>query len=270
MSIKPIEILKEEKKDFNKVFTKTFIDVNKPIKEQPLCLSYGVNYGSHAPIVTYGNFMSIVGASKSYKSFLKTAFVAGYLSENTREYFNELRPHNNKDKFVLDFDTEQSEYHVQKMAHRVLEMTKEKTTFYKPFALRTLSAKERVEFLEWIVYESEFKNNIGLISIDGVADLVENVNDLEKSNEVTGKLMKITEEKMCGMITVIHRNYDSQKPTGHLGSSVLKKAETVLFVDKVEDVANVKAQYSRNIPILDFSFSIEENLPIAKDDNVFN
>ena len=263
---KKINIDEQPKKDFSEVYKNTFIDIKKPLERQPICLSYGHKFNEYVPLVTYGNFMSIVGASKSYKSFLKTAFLSSYI--NKTEQFQEIIAHDNKDKFIIDFDTEQSEYHVKKASLRVLQMAGE-TPFYKPFALRPLSAKERVEFLEYLVYESDFKNDIGLISIDGVADLVENVNDLEKSNEITGKLMKITQDKKCAMITVIHRNFESQKPTGHLGSSVLKKAETVLFVDKQNDVATVKAQYSRNIPIDDFSFTINNGLPEATDDNLF-
>lgn len=260
-----IELLKlptEKEIDFLKVHNDTFIDLRKAIMQQPICLSYGVKFGSHVPLISYGNFICIVGASKSYKSFLRTALIAGYIGGSSRNYFSDLRGHEANDKFIIDIDTEQGEFHVQRASRRVIDMCGSAHPYYRPFALRGLTPGERLQFLEWIFYESDYKNKIGLCSIDGIADLVDNVNDLEKANELTQVLLRITSEKNCGMITVIHKNFDSLKPTGHLGSSVLKKAETILFVDKNEDIATVKASYSRNISIDDFSFTInDEHLP---------
>jgi hypothetical protein len=42
---------------------------------------------------------------------------------------------------------------------------------YKTFALRAFEPKERL-FIDYIINESEFKNKIGLLSIDGFVDLV--------------------------------------------------------------------------------------------------
>ena len=256
--IKKINFTEDNTTDFTKVYKETFIDLTKPLPKQPICLSMGTAFGESIPIVTYGNFCCIVGASKSYKSFLKSAFNASYL--NRTNQFPDIISHNALGKFVLDFDTEQSDYHVQKAGKRVVEMGGF-SSFYKMFALRSLTPKERVQFIEWVCYESDMKNDIGLISIDGCADLVDNVNDLDKSNELVGKMMKITKEKNCAMITVLHRNYETLKPTGHLGSCVLKKSETTLFVDKLESIATVKAQYTRNIPLEEFSFRINNGLP---------
>lgn len=252
----------EKEIDFLKIHNETFIDLKKDMIKQPICLSYGHKFSEFAPLVSYGNFMCIVGASKSYKSFLKSALIAGYIGGKSKNYFKELQGHSQQNKFIIDIDTEQGEYHVQRTSRRIIKMVGSQYSYYKPFALRALTPKERLQFLEWIFYESDYKNDIGLCAIDGVADLIDNVNDLDKANDITQKLLEITSKKKCGMITIIHKNYDSQKPTGHLGSSILKKAETVLFIDKDGEKANVKAQYSRNISIDDFSFKInDEHLP---------
>lgn len=262
--IQLVDINAEKKTDYDKILQNTFIDVEKELAPQPTCLSYGYKFNEHCPIVTYGNFCAIVGASKSYKSFLKAGFIAGYIGGNSTEYFPEIKGHDIKDKFIVDFDTEQSDYHVHKAAKRVVTMVGSNYNYYKPFALRSLTPNERMEFIEWVFNESDLKGKIGLCSIDGVADLVSDVNNLEQSNICVNKLMALTKDNNCGMITVIHRNYESDKPTGHLGSATLKKSETVLFVDKQESIAKVTAKYSRNIPIDEFSFTIEEGLPKEK------
>lgn len=263
------DIKQDVKVNYSQIYQQAYIDRTKPLEAQPIALSYGVKFGEHVPLITYGNFMCIVGASKSKKTFLKTALVAGYIGGKAQTYFKELRGHFNSGRMVIDLDTEQSPFHVRKMSDRVISMANE-TPMYHSFALRPYSSKERLGFIEWLFYESDFKDSIGLCSIDGIADLVENVNDLDKCNEVVQKLMKITEEKKCAMITILHKNFDSDKPTGHLGSAVLKKSETVLFVQNNGEQVSVKPKYSRNISIDEFSFTLNDQaLPMEVDNDIF-
>jgi hypothetical protein len=56
----------------------------------------------------------------------------------------------------------------------------------------------------------------------------------------------------------LHRNFGSAKPTGHLGSAILKKAETVVFVEKENDIVRVSPEYTRNYPFEEFEFKINE------------
>jgi hypothetical protein len=53
--------------------------------------------------------------------------------------------------------------------------------------------------------------------------LVSDVNNLEESNACVQKLMEWSAIYNCHIITVIHSNYGSSKPTGHLGSFLEKK-----------------------------------------------
>lgn len=254
----PIE---EKELDFKELHKKHLIDPRKKIEHQPIAISCGYKFETYVPLVTYGNFACIVGASKSMKSFLKTALNSCYIGGNSTHHFDFIKGHNTDKKFIIDCDTEQSDFHVNKSANRVIEMVGNYYEYYKPFALRPLEARERVQFLEWIIYESEYRTKIGLLSIDGVADLVNNVNDLEESNKIVQKLMKWTEENKIAGLTVLHKNYESDKPTGHLGSAVLKKSETVVFVNKKGDIVEVEPRYTRNIPFDGFSFSLDNGIP---------
>lgn len=269
--LKKIEILPIEKKDFSQLERDLFVDTRQPLGKQPICLSYGTKWNEYVPFVTYGEFSCLVGPAKAYKSFFKGAMLTAYLGGNSKAYFKEMMGHANQNKFVIDFDTEQGDYHASKAFKRVETMYGKYNSFYVPFTLRKLSAKERVEFIEYIVWESGYKDHIGLISIDGVADLIDNVNDPDGSNEIVQKLMRITQEKKLGMITVIHRNYDTQKATGWLGSAIMKKAETVLMIEKNNKTGTVKPQLSRNIDIDEINFTInDKGLPIESDnDSIF-
>jgi len=246
-----------------------YIDPLKKIEHQPIAISAGYKFDCHVPIVTYGNFSCIVGASKSMKSFFKSALLACYIGGEAQTYFSDIKGHDTKDKFIIDLDTEQSEYHCQKASKRVIDMVGINYEKYKMFALRSLEPKERVQFLEYLFNESEYKNKIGLCSIDGVADLIENVNDLDKSNMITQKLMKLSADNNTALLTVLHRNFESDKPTGHLGSAILKKAESVIFVDKNDDIVTVKPKYTRNIPFDGFTFSLNNKQLPEQLDNIF-
>lgn len=244
------------------ILQECLIDISEDLPKPPIAISIGYKYMEYVPLVTYGNFCALVGASKSMKSFLKTALLASYIGGQAQNYFENIKGHSTEKKYVIDIDTEQGKFHVQKAAKRVVRMVGNEYPFYKAFALRPQSAKERVKFIEWILTESEYANKIGILSIDGVADLVEDVNDLKASNEITQKLMTWSNDYNIAIITVIHKNFGTDKATGHLGSAVLKKSESTVFLHKEEDVVTVSAKYSRNIPFDDFTFRVNvEGIP---------
>jgi hypothetical protein len=259
--------------DFKKIANELFINVKKEIKYPPTTISVGdYQMGSNfypIPFGTAGNFSTIVGAPKSMKTFFKSLVLASYIGGQSIDYAPTFKTHRTTDKYVLDFDTEQGEWHSQKTFKRVPEMVGAEYKNYKPFYLRKLPPKERLQFIEWCLMESDFKDNIGLVSIDGIADLVNDVNDLTESNNMTQKLMEWTDKGKFHLITVLHKNFGTSKPTGHLGSSTLKKAETVCFLDRIMEneqptkYINVSFPYTRSFGIDDLVFTVNDlGLPI--------
>ena len=252
----------------------SFVDVTARIERQPIALSFGTyDFKGNAysiPFGSYGDFSCIVGASKSMKTFLKSAMIACYIGGQAQNYFPDMLGHETEGKYILDFDTEQSLFHTQRVSKRICEMVGSNSEYYKPYTLRANEAKHRLQFIEWMIMESEFKNKIGLVSIDGSADLLDNVNDLDVSNQVVQKLMTWTKESNCHLITILHRNHGSMKPTGHLGSAILKKAETVAFVEKDGNDVKVTPEYTRNYPFEEFTFRLNKNfLPVQEGNTIF-
>jgi hypothetical protein len=102
------------------------------------------------------------------------------------------------------------------------------------------------------------------VIIDGIADLINDVNDINASNELVQYLMKWTKELQIHIITVIHSNFNSTKPTGHLGSFLEKKTETQISVKVDEEDDNltvVNCMRSRGQPFDKFSFTIKNGYP---------
>lgn len=253
----------DRKKDFKAMHDKCFVDVSLQLPPPPIALSVGTyRYKGNdypVPFGTYGNFSCLVGASKSMKTFLKSAIVASYIGGNSNNYFPDMKGHNTKGKFILDVDTEQSLWHTQKVARRSCDMVGANYDLYKPFSTREYDPRERFQFIEWLMMESDYKSNIGLVLVDGAADIMDNVNDLEEANKITQGMMKWTSVSNAHLCTVLHRNHGSDKPTGHLGSSIMKKAETVAFVTRDDDVTRVTPDYCRNQPFEEFVFTLDKN-----------
>ena len=240
-----------------------FVPLDAELEKPPLALSFGEHqystprgtYSEQTPIATYGNFTFIQAPPKSYKSFFVSLLASVYLTSENKWAGSKFKSYRNG-KRLLHFDTEQGSWHCQRAFRRVADMAETKDG-YETYALRTLSYKDRLGFIEHKLYESE-ENDIGLIIIDGIADLVADVNDITATNECIQKLMKWSAEKQCHIITVIHSNYGSDKPTGHLGSFAEKKAETQISLERCEEtnVISVKCKRSRNFSFEDFEFKI--------------
>ena len=263
--------VKEESKtkvNFHDIYNTAFIDVTKDIEHPPTAISIGTHTisGKRYPtdFATYGNFSCITGASKSRKTFFKSLLVARYLGKASEPYSKLISSHDSDELFVFDVDTEQSKSHAHRVSKRVVKMLGVKDhEFYKPFSLRKFLPKERVEFVEWLIYESDFKNNIGLISIDGLADLIDDFNDVKESNRIIQKVMKWTDDKQFHLTTILHSNFGSTKAVGHVGSSAFKKAETICRVTTEENITTVNFSHTRGFPIEDFQFTIDDDaLPI--------
>jgi hypothetical protein len=266
------ELITTNEIDFKKIFQEALIDPSEEIKQQPIAISirdseykgnlYPIPFGS------YGDFSCIVGASKSRKTFFKSMIEAGYIGGSSNILNPSIKGHNSKDKFVISFDTEQSQYHTQRVQRRVLEMVGSNYEFYKTFSLRQYTPKERFDFIDWIVFESDFKDNIGLMSIDGYVDLVTDFNNLEQATGLTEKLLQWTAKGKMHCTGILHKNFGTSKPVGHVGSSVLKKAETVVFVEKNDNETIAKCEYSRNIPFEPIIFDVNSDwLPYETDNN---
>lgn len=268
---------KEEERMLNEMLLDAcYVDPNEEISHPPVAISMGetqyetsdgiVSYP--IPIGTYGNISFIQAPPKHKKTFLVTLLSAAYLGGSHKLYTGNIIGHRDG-KCIYHFDTEQGSFHAQKVFQRVLKMTELTNECYQTYALRTLTVPERLRAIEHAI---EYADNLGLLIIDGVADLVQDVNNIEESNAVVQKLMKWSEVKQCHILTVIHTNYNTDKPTGHLGSALEKKAETQIHLKKSEmddTIINVSCKSSRSKSFDDFSFMVNKNnLPLVLNDRI--
>ena len=264
-------------KTFEDALNDVYVDPSEEIEHPPIAISYGDHsYNTkdglqsyRTPIATYGNFSFVQAPPKVGKSYLMSLLSTVYLNDNAGTRGGDLKGHR-EGKEVIHFDTEQGKFHASKVFKRPYEITGKPYDGYHTFALRQFSPRDRLAFIEW--YLSEKVDNVGLVIIDGVADLCNDVNNIEESNLVVQKIMQLTALYNCHIMTVIHSNFGSDKPTGHLGSFLEKKTETQIELKKnelIEGQVTVSCKRSRGRSFETFDFKIDKyGLPKIINTNV--
>jgi len=251
-----------------------YIDTKEKIDYPPVALSYGEQLIKSRsgdkllpiPICSYGNIISLAAPPKTKKSFFISLLASVFLS-GSNMYGGQLKGHRGNGNCV-HIDTEQSRWHSQNCFSRPFSMDyNTDVSKYNTFALRTIPFKDRMNFLEY--YLSKLTEP-SLVCLDGVADMVGDVNDLISCNACVQKLMEISEKYNCAIICVIHNNFGTSKMTGHLGSALAKKSETIIELEQNtvnKDWITVHCKQSRNYAFDTFSFEVNDyGLPLVVDD----
>lgn len=212
-------------------------------------------------IMTEGNISVIKGRAKARKSFAVAMLTASSLSDSMiyNKFLSVPR------KLVVYFDTEQSSFYVQQAMDRIYQMT-EGDGFSKRFycfGLRKFNPAERLELIEW-VFEN-FKN-LGFVVIDGIRDLIKDINSPDESTMISSKLLKWSEDSGAHILTVLHENPSDGKLRGHIGTELMNKAETVLRVEKLEQenkhISKLSCDMVRGLDFDPIYFTIENNIPV--------
>lgn len=230
------------------------VDITEQIKP-----TVGILTLEGIPVATEGNISAVVGEAKSKKTFLCTALIGGLLNRRGRAVLGSRPlPHTQ----VLWVDTEQSRTHVQLTARRIHTLAEipieSNDEDFKMLALREIEPKMRAKMLFEAIHEWQPR----VVVIDGISDLIYNTNDLEESELLITQLMRTSSRLKCHILVVLHTNPNSDKARGHIGSALLRKAETVIYVRKAESCSIAEPQFTRNEPFERFAFRINsEGLP---------
>ncbi len=244
-----------------------YVDINEKIEYPPVALSFGEKLlksdkgDTLVPIAlgTYGNLSVVTAPPKTKKTFFVSLLASTYLS-GSNIYGGDLKGHKG-DGHLFHIDTEQGLFHASTVFKRPHSMDSNiDTKSYHPYALRAVDYKERIQFIEHFL-ETIPKNS--LVIIDGIADLCSDANNIIETNALTQRLMSWSAKRKVHIINVIHQNYGSAKlGTGHLGSFLEKKAETVISLEANtvnKEWVTVKCGRSRGYSFETFSFEVNDS-----------
>lgn len=275
LKIDPLNFDKEEVLDFSEMLKRTRIDLEVEPPRPPLAISIGLDdrsYGGvHYPLRfgTYGNISMIKGEEKARKSFLKSLILACASGGNANNFSDDIKGHDLKDKYILDIDTEQDDFDVWLNSIRIPKMVGAVPHNYVSLKLRNYKPKERLQYIEWLFKESEFKGNIGICSIDGFVDCVIDFNDLHECNDFVQKLMTWSSEEKSHITGVLHLNPGSTKARGHLGTLLQNKCETVVIIKDAGEFSEVICQRARGKKFKNFTIRVNDDwLPYVSDDEI--
>ena len=233
----------------------------------PVIWVHGVAIG------TFGNFSASIGKAKSKKTFNVSAMVATAISDNRALNYDVDLPEG-RDK-ILYVDTEQGKSHCLRVFRRILKLAGlpqdsecDKLIF---LSLRKYKPEERIRIIEDAITNI---NGIGLVVIDGVRDLLYDINSPSEATEIISKLMKWTDEHQFHLHTILHQNKADENARGHIGTEINNKAETVIQVEKDKDdsdISTVLPIHTRAAEFEPFAFRINEDaLPELASDYEFH
>ena len=215
-------------------------------------------------IGTLGNFSASTGKAKSKKTFNISAIVAAALkNDEVLKYSAYLPPNKRK---ILYVDTEQSKYHCHKVMERILRLAglptdKDRDDFVF-IVLREQTPDKRKQIIGYML---ENMPDVGLLIIDGIRDLMYDINSPSESTDLINLLMRWSSGYNLHIHTVLHLNKGDDNTRGHIGTELNNKAETVLQITKSQqdgNISEVKAMHIRDREFDPFAFRInEEALP---------
>ena len=235
------------------------LDIDREVPPPPVAIYIG-----DSPACTFGNFSASIGKPKGKKTFNVSAMTAAAMTNSTiLNYRGNMPPNQNG---ILYFDTEQSTYHAFRVFKRIATLTRksnqEINERIKYFALRKYSVEDRIGMIDHKIRNTPA---VGLVIIDGIRDLMLDINSPREATLIVNYLMNWTEEFKLHLHTVIHQNKGDENARGHIGTEINNKSETVLRVEKDKNddaISTVEAVYIRDISFPPFAFRInDEALP---------
>jgi hypothetical protein len=254
--------------EHEKLREKYKIDLRKELPPPPVVWSMiNKNGDGEAILGTLGDFGLIIGKAKSRKSFFINIAVSTALSNDVLlGRFKSYLPSGKNE--VAYFDTEQSEFYVQRAVKGICrQINEEEPRNLSVFHLRSLNPAERLKFIENEIY---LNDKLSFVVIDGIKDLVTSINDESEATMIASKLLKWTEERNIYVLTVLHQNKSDMNARGHIGTELINKAQTVLSITKAENDENisiVEPQQCRDKEPEVFAFEINEfGIPVEAED----
>lgn len=226
-----------EERDIHNLIRKALIPQGVDIPKPDLV--FAINGIS---IFTKKSISTLIGKAKAGKTTVTSWMVAKAIKDETS---------------VLWIDTEQGEYYASRTQHWVLRQAElDRTEHLHFYDLKVYGPKDRIEMIELIISELQ----PDLVIIDGIRDLVYDINSPEEATIKTGMLMRWAEEHNCHILVVLHQNKGNDHARGHLGTEMINKSETVIKVEQDENKLIVcSPEYTRSKPFDTFAFNRDEN-----------
>ena len=172
--------------------------------------------------------VAVTGKAKSGKTFVTSMLIACCVIRDVLSFHRS----GETPLKILWYDTEQSDESTQDiLKNRIRMMTQDNLQGIEVFNVRSVSWKDRRQLL------LEAVNHYGpdLVIVDGIRDLVNDINDGVLAQEVMEELMHLADEKKCCIVCILHQNKGSEDHNlrGWIGTELMNKAFEVYACEKL-------------------------------------
>lgn len=216
------------------------------------------------PCFPRGELVAVAGKAKSGKTFVSSILMTLCF----REEVLTVRRLEDSPLRVLWFDTEQSEESTQDILNnRILPMIGDNSLsfgegqggFFHIFNVRADFWQERLPLLEAAMHRFQ----PDLVILDGIRDLVNDINDGVMAQDVIERLMHLASEQHCCLVCILHQNKGAEDKNlrGWIGTELKNKAFEVYECSKDADRIFTWSQTdTRKYDIVDkLKYTVDEN-----------
>ena len=195
------------------------------------------------------SFITLTGLPKAGKStFLSAIISSAIINKPIFTFELKLFPEIKKTKIGY-FDTEQSAFDFSKTINRIKDFTgigDRVFDYLDCFLTNSDSVKDILGMIhEYLLTQPR----CGILVIDGLLDLIENLNDEGSSKLLIRQLKKWAKEYNLLIISVLHLGKKDLTSIGHLGSNADRYAQSVLLVEKSKNNTLIcSGKYLRSAP----------------------
>ena len=247
------------------------------------------------PCFPRGELIAVTGKAKSGKTLFTSMLMACCVRDKVLQL--QRNPHDSSDIShqpsditplrCLWYDTEQSEQSTQDILKnrilRIIGHTKITETTeinscnscnswsekqFDVFNVRSLHYEERLRLFEAAVR----KYHPDLVLLDGVRDLLADINDGVKAQETVERLMRLAQETECCLVCVLHQNKGAEDRNlrGWIGTELMNKAFEVYSCEKAkpENIFVVEQTHTRKYDLgelMFFRMDADSELPVVCD-----
>ena len=262
---KSLEVSMLEKDDFSDEELESYLSKGEIKATDKVTIPPKILFVGDCTIATFGNFSASTGKAKSKKTFNISAMVAAAVTNTTVLNYRACFPEGKRK--ILYFDTEQSKYHCHNVLERIYKLSGLSVKKDDPrllfWGLREYTPKLRIALIDYALRKHQ---EVGLVIIDGLRDLMYDINNGKEATDVMTVLMAWTSVYDLHIHTVLHLNKNDNNPRGHIGTELENKAETVLIISKNlqnNSISEVRPMHMRDKEFSTFAFHIDDNkLPV--------
>ena len=216
------------------------------------------------PCFPRGEVVTVTGKPKSGKTFFLSLLMTACTAD--RDVIGIKRATNSPPLKCLWYDTEQCQQSTREIiAERIRPMAAESEggfleEMYDVFNSRSLDFAERMELLESAIAQC----HPDLVVIDGICDLIRDINDGTTVKAVVEDLMRTAQAYSCCIVCAIHQNKgaEDRNPRGWIGTELNNKSFEVYACEliKPDIIFSVEQVLSRRYRMNSlFYFVVDDN-----------